>query len=227
MVELNKAIKARMKELNLNVAQLAKHSGLSDTSVRTALKFGSWSLASLQKIDSVLNTNFSNARQSAEAELGSYSKDLAIEAWVGKYQTIRPSKTFDSYLVFDTDLYWSNEKFCMCFCEEALEIKNEKHGKVALFINSDIAFFLSNSSRGLGYKQITVSRDPLSGDMYGISLTLTQTTNGSLVPTAFPTIFLKSKRDFKSGNFTSNQVEYAILEAIFDNALAQNRIKFA
>src|SRR5215217_6777689 len=121
----------------------------------------------------------------ASDSLGAYSRRAV--AWIeGTYVTVRPSfGDKDAIFAYRTEIAWDNAASSLVFHEsERQDAAYTQYGEVAVPNQSGHIYLVTN--RHGQYRLITVARPTISGEMYGVLLTLQAGPGSHLMPVAAP-----------------------------------------
>src|ERR1700710_2872169 len=124
--------------------------------------------------------------------LGAYS--WRSVAWLeGDYLTMRPSfGDKDAIYAYRTEIFWDAAVPCLAFREtERQDAAYTQFGEVAVPNQSGHIYLVTN--RHGQHRLITVSRLPISGEMFGIITTLLAGRGSLLTPIAAPIAYLPVK----------------------------------
>ena len=121
--------------------------------------------------------------------LGAYSR-RAVSFIEGTYVTLRPSfGDKDAIYAYQTVIAWDTAASSLLFHEgERLDAAFTQFGEVAVPNQSGFVYLVTN--RHGQHRLITVSRPTITGEMYGIILTLLSGRGSQLTPIAAPIAFL-------------------------------------
>jgi transcriptional regulator with XRE-family HTH domain len=128
----------------------------------------------------------------APDHLGAYSRRAV--AWIeGNYVTLRPSfGDRESIYAYRTEIAWDAKASCLLFREgERLDADFTQFGEVAVPNQSGHVYLVTNRSGQ--HRLITVSRPTITGEMYGILMTLLAGKGSLLTPIASPIAFVPLK----------------------------------
>ncbi len=128
----------------------------------------------------------------APDHLGAYSRRAV--AWIeGTYVTLRPSfGDKDSIYAYRTEIAWDAKASCLLFREgERLDADFTQFGEVAVPNQSGHVYLVTNRSGQ--HRLVTVSRPTITGEMYGILMTLLAGKGSLLTPIAAPIAFVPLK----------------------------------
>ena len=129
----------------------------------------------------------------ASDSLGAYTRRAV--SWIeGTYVTVRPSFSEEnSIYAYRTDIAWDTAASCLMFHEaERLDATFTQYGEVAVPNQSGHIHLVTN--RDGQHRLITVSRPMITGEMYGIIMTLRAGRGSLLTPVAAPIAFLPARR---------------------------------
>ncbi len=143
--------------------------------------------------------------------LGAYSH-RAVEWLEGVFVTVRPSfGDKDAVFAYRTEIVWDETASSLVFREgERLDVVYTHSGDVAVPNQSGHIYLVTN--RHGQHRLITVSRQTISGEMYGIITTLLQGRGSLLTPIAAPIAYLPIKMIPAPtfGRISSDNVNYAV-----------------
>jgi transcriptional regulator with XRE-family HTH domain len=124
--------------------------------------------------------------------LGAYSR-RAVAFIEGTYVTLRPSfGDKDAIYAYQTVIAWDATASSLLFHEgERLDAAFTQYGEVAVPNQSGFIYLVTN--RHGQHRLITVSRPTITGEMYGIIMTLLAGRGSQLTPIAAPIAFLPAK----------------------------------
>ena len=147
----------------------------------------------------------------APDHLGAYSRRAVV--WIeGTYVTLRPSfGDKDSIYVYRTEIAWDAKSACLLFREgERLDADFTQFGEVAVPNQSGHVYLVTNRSGQ--HRLITVSRPTITGEMYGILMTLLAGKGSLLTPIAAPIAFVPLKAVAKPsfGRVNSSDPNHAL-----------------
>lgn len=128
----------------------------------------------------------------APDHLGAYSRRAV--AWIeGTYVTLRPSfGDKEAIYAYRTEIAWDAKSACLLFREgERLDADFTQFGEVAVPNQSGHVYLVTNRSGQ--HRLITVSRPTITGEMYGILMTLLAGKGSLLTPIASPIAFVPLK----------------------------------
>jgi len=142
--------------------------------------------------------------------LGAYSR-RAVSPIEGTYVTIRPSfGDKDAIFAYRTEISWDDAAASLAFHEgDRLDAAFTQFGEVAVPNQSGHIYLVTN--RHGQHRQITLSRQTISGEMYGIITTLLQGRGSLLTPIAAPIAYLPIKMipNPSFGRISSDNANYA------------------
>jgi transcriptional regulator with XRE-family HTH domain len=143
--------------------------------------------------------------------LGAYSR-RAVSTIEGTYVTIRPSfGDKDAIFAYRTDISWDDAASSLIFHEgDRLDAAFTQFGEVAVPNQSGHIYLVTN--RHGQHRLITVSRQTISGEMYGIITTLLQGRGSLLTPIAAPIAYLPIKMipNPSFGRISADNANYAV-----------------
>jgi hypothetical protein len=143
--------------------------------------------------------------------LGAYSR-RAVSTIEGTYVTIRPSfGDKDAIFAYRTDITWDDAASSLIFHEgDRLDAAFTQFGEVAVPNQSGHIYLVTN--RHGQHRLITVSRQTISGEMYGIITTLLQGRGSLLTPIAAPIAYLPIKMipNPSFGRISSDNANYPV-----------------
>ena len=146
----------------------------------------------------------------APDSLGGYSR-RAVNWIEDTYVTIRPSfGDKDAIFAYRTDITWDDAASSLAFHEgDRLDAAFTQFGEVAVPNQSGHIYLVTN--RHGQHRLITVSRQTISGEMYGIITTLLQGRGSLLTPIAAPIAYLPIKMipNPSFGRISSDNANYA------------------
>jgi transcriptional regulator with XRE-family HTH domain len=128
----------------------------------------------------------------APDHLGAYSR-RAVAFIEGTYVTLRPSfGDKDAIYAYQTVIAWDAAASSLLFHEgERLDAAFTQYGEVAVPNQSGFVYLVTN--RHGQHRLITVSRPTITGEMYGIMMTLLSGRGSQLTPVAAPVAFLPAR----------------------------------
>jgi transcriptional regulator with XRE-family HTH domain len=137
-------------------------------------------------------SNMSSGTEIAPDGLGAYSR-RAVSFIEGTYVTLRPSfGDKDAIYAYQTVIAWDAAASSLLFHEgERLDAAFTQFGEVAVPNQSGFIYLVTN--RHGQHRLITVSRPTISGEMYGIMLTLLAGRGSQLTPVAAPIALLPAR----------------------------------
>jgi transcriptional regulator with XRE-family HTH domain len=150
----------------------------------------------------------------APEALGSYSRRAV--AWLEKsYVTVRPSfGDKESVYAYRTEISWDAAASSLIFREGGRQdAAYTQYGEVAVPNQSGHIYLVTNRSGQ--HRLITVSRPTITGEMYGIIMTLLAGRGSQLTPIAAPIAFLpiESVPAPTLGRIASEDANYALYRA--------------
>ncbi len=144
------------------------------------------SVSSVIRLEAVLGVSLREGQLStAPDELGGYAR--ATVSWLeGNYLTIRPaSRKQGGLFTYTTIVDWNEKRACLVFEERArLDRAYAQKGDVALPHQTGHIYFTTN--RHGQHRLMIMQRKTLTGEMFGILLTLQQDKGASLLPVTMP-----------------------------------------
>jgi transcriptional regulator with XRE-family HTH domain len=147
----------------------------------------------------------------APDSLGAYSR-RAVSTIEGTYVTIRPSfGDKDAIFAYRTDISWDDASSSLVFHEgDRLDAAFTQFGEVAVPNQSGHIYLVTN--RHGQHRLITVSRQTISGEMFGIITTLLQGRGSLLTPIAAPIAYLPIKMipNPSFGRISADNANYAV-----------------
>lgn len=149
----------------------------------------------------------------APDHLGAYSRRAVT--WIeGNYVTLRPSfGDKESIYVYRTEIAWDAKASCLLFREgERLDADFTQFGEVAVPNQSGHVYLVTNRSGQ--HRLITVSRPTITGEMYGILMTLLAGKGSLLTPIASPIAYvpLKAVQKPSFGRINSSDPNHAFYQ---------------
>jgi transcriptional regulator with XRE-family HTH domain len=138
------------------------------------------------RLEDVLGISLRGSQSStAPDELGGYAR--ATVSWLeGNYLTVRPANRKQGGLfTYTTIVSWDDKRSCLAFEERArLDRAYAQKGDVAVPHQTGHIYFTTN--RHGQHRLMIMQRKTLTGEMFGILLTLQQDKGASLLPITMP-----------------------------------------
>jgi transcriptional regulator with XRE-family HTH domain len=166
------------------------------------------------------------AAGAAPVDLGGYS--LGAVKWLeGDYLTLRPSfEIKDTVYAYRTKIAWSVEKCCLCFDEaERLDAPFSQQGVVSIPNKSGQIYLLTSDE---GQYRLAILRRPLiSGEIYGVLITLRVLRGGQLQPVSTPLVLLPiAKQATQFGRIAATDPLYESYRAHLQRAIDDDHVRF-
>jgi transcriptional regulator with XRE-family HTH domain len=157
----------------------------------------------------------------APESLGSYARET-VKALEGSYLTLRPaSSNKDAVYAYETLIAWDFNPDRLIFRETGRTDKAySQFGDVAIPYQSGHYYLVTN--RHGQHRMAMLSRHSITGELYGLLLTLQNEVGAQLVPTAMPIVLVPMenlKSDAVYGTITAEQPIYAELKERLDKTL--------
>jgi transcriptional regulator with XRE-family HTH domain len=180
-------IKEALARHRMSRAKLAADAKISLSALEKGLSGQrSFSDSAVVRLEDVLGVSL-RAQQAATApdELGGYARPTV--SWLeGNYLTIRPANRKQGGLfTYTTIIDWDEKRSCLVFNERArLDRAYAQKGDVAVPHQTGHIYFSTN--RHGQHRLMIMQRRTVSGEMFGILLTLQQDKGASLLPVTMP-----------------------------------------
>jgi hypothetical protein len=145
------------------------------------------------RIESVLGLDLrADDDGSAPDELGGYARP-AVTWLEGSYLTIRPSsKKPRELLTYLTEITWDEQRHALAFKEIArIDKAYAQAGFISVPHQTGHFYFVTNV-RGQ-HRMAMMKRHPMTGEMYGLLLTLQEERGATLVPISIPLVMVPVK----------------------------------
>jgi transcriptional regulator with XRE-family HTH domain len=157
----------------------------------------------------------------APEDMGSYSRP-AVKWLEGNYLTIRPSSSkLPAIYVYTTEIAWDDDKAHLVFQEKARADKAyAQAGHVSVSHQSGHIYLVTNKHGQ--HRLITVSRQGITGELYGLLLTLQTEKGARLVPVAMPIVLVPFSQLDEApsfGTISENHRAYVRQKAWLDRAI--------
>jgi transcriptional regulator with XRE-family HTH domain len=179
----------------------------------------------LIRIEGVLGLRLRNTRLGpgviAPDTLGSYSR-AAVKWLEGTYVTLRPSTSnAEAIYSYRIDIAWDDDEGQLVFQEASrTDIAYSQAGDVAVSHQSGHIYLITN--RHGQHRLITLSRQGVTGELYGLLLTLQTDTGARLVPVAMPIVLVPLSQvgmPPRYGTITASDSCHAMFKNFLDRTL--------
>jgi transcriptional regulator with XRE-family HTH domain len=180
-------IKEALARHRMSRAKLAAEAKISLSALEKGLSGQrSFSDSAVIRLEDVLGISLRGSSSgTAPDELGGYAR--ATVSWLeGNYLTIRPATRKQGGLVtYSTAIMWDEQRACLTFEERArIDKAYAQKGDVAVPHQTGHIYFTTN--RHGQHRLMIMQRKAVSGEMFGILLTLQQDKGASLLPVTMP-----------------------------------------
>jgi transcriptional regulator with XRE-family HTH domain len=157
----------------------------------------------------------------APEHLGSYARET-VKSVEGSYLTLRPATSNpEAVYAYETYILWDNDPDRLIFRERGRTDKAySQFGDVAIPYQSGHFYLVTN--RHGQHRMAMLSRQSITGELYGLLLTLQNEVGAQLVPTAMPIVLVPMenlKCDPVYGTITNEQPIFAELKERLDKTL--------
>ncbi len=176
----------------------------------------------LVRIEAALGLKFGREdaplNQLAPEHMGSYSR--AAVSWIeGSYLTLRPATSNPHAIyVYETLIYYDFTVGHLFFCETKRTDKAyAQRGEVSIPHQSGHIYLVTNKHGQ--HRMAMLSRQGITGELYGLLLTLQQGRGAQLLPVAMPLVLVPMDRVDENppmGTITNDHAQYAGLKARLD-----------
>jgi DNA-binding phage protein len=216
-------LREELARRRMSRASLADHAKISLSSLEKSLAGQRpFTDQTLVRIETALGLRFNRApvlaNQLAPEHMGSYSR--AAISWIeGSYLTLRPSSsTPDAIYVYETLIVYDFTVGYLIFRKSKRADKAyEQFGEVSIPHQSGHIYLVTN--RHGQHRIAMLSRQGITGELYGLLLTLQQGRGAQLLPVAMPLVLVPMERvddDLPYGTITRDHPQYADLKARLD-----------
>ena len=175
-------------------ASLADHAKISLSSLEKSLAGQRpFTDQTLVRIEKALGLKFLRAEEPrhklAPESMGSYAQ-AAVEWLEGCYLTVRPAtRMADTIYTYETRIFWDNAQGHLHFLETGRADKAyAQQGYVSLPHQSGHIYLVTN--RHGQHRMAMLSRQGITGELYGLMLTLQQGRGSQLLPVAMPLVLV-------------------------------------
>jgi transcriptional regulator with XRE-family HTH domain len=188
---ISTAIKKELGRRRMSRAALAAAVNISLSAMEKGLSGDrKFSDAVLAQIENVLGLTLRESIDSSAPDaLGGYAR--AAVSWLeGNYLTIRPSPRRKHVLyTYATHVSWNDERNVLVFKETArLDKAYAQAGDVSVPHQSGHIYFVTNAHGQ--YRMAVMKRQPMTGEMFGLLLTLQKETGVRLKPVTMPVVMV-------------------------------------
>ncbi len=157
----------------------------------------------------------------APETLGSYAR-ATVKSIEGSYLTLRPATSNpDAVYTYETLISWDINPDRMIFREKGrTDNAYSQQGEVSIPYQSGHYYLVTN--RHGQHRMAMLSRQSITGEFYGLLLTLQNEVGAQLVPTAMPIVLVPManlKHEVSYGTITQEQPIYAELKERLDKTL--------
>jgi DNA-binding phage protein/drug/metabolite transporter superfamily protein YnfA len=216
-------LREELARRRMSRATLADHAKISLSSLEKSLSGQRpFTDQTLVRVETALGLKFrrdeSPANQLAPEHMGSYSR--AAVSWIeGSYLTLRPAtSTPDAIYAYETLIAYDFTVGYLIFREtKRADRAYAQHGEVSIPHQSGHIYLVTNKH---GQHRIAMlSRQGITGELYGLLLTLQQGRGAQLLPVAMPLVLVPMDRIDENpsmGTITRDHPQYAELKARLD-----------
>ena len=216
-------LREELARRRMSRATLADHARISLSSLEKSLS-GQRPFTDqvLVRIEAALGLQFRRAEDTvhklAPENMGSYAR-AAVEWLEGCYLTLRPASTNpDTIYTYETRIYWDSIQGHLHFIEVGRTDKAyEQQGYVSLPHQSGHIYLVTNKHGQ--HRMAMLSRQGITGEIYGLLLTLQQGRGAQLLPVAMPLVLVPMDSFTEKppmGAVTREHPKYAELKARLD-----------
>jgi transcriptional regulator with XRE-family HTH domain len=225
-VIITSRIKDELARRRMSRATLAAAAKISISSLEKGLSGArAFTTQSLLRIEQVLDITLRQEKAGpgiiAPDALGSYARP-SVRWLEGSYLTLRPSSSkVPSIYAYAIDISWDDAAGHLVFQEKSrADREYAQAGHVAVSHQSGHIYLITNKHGQ--HRLMTLSRQGITGEMYGLLLTLQTDKGARLQPVAMPVVMVPfaTLPDAPSfGTISENHRAYLIQKAWLDKAL--------
>jgi transcriptional regulator with XRE-family HTH domain len=220
-------IKEELARKRMSRASLADLAKISLSSLEKGLSGRrNFTDQTLIRIESVLGLRLRSSKLGpgviAPDSLGSYSRP-AVKWLEGTYVTLRPSTSKpDAIYAYSIDITWDDDEGNLVFQEASrTDTAYAQSGDVAVSHQSG-HIYLSTNRHGQ-HRLITLSRQGVTGELYGLLLTLQTDKGARLLPVAMPIVLVPLAQlgaPPRYGTITEKDASYERFKAFVERTIA-------
>ena len=219
-------LREELARRRMSRASLADHAKISLSSLEKSLSGQRpFTDQALVRIETALGLKFRKPEEPvhrhAPETMGSYAR-AAVNWLEGSYLTLRPATSNGNAIyIYETLISWDPSQGHLIFCETGRADKAyAQQGEVSMPHQSGHIYLVTNKHGQ--HRMAMLSRQGITGELYGLLLTLQQGRGAQLLPVAMPLVLVpmvafREKPPF--GTVAEEHPIYAVLKSKLDKTL--------